>query len=175
MSETVNNATAEKVHSLIAPDDLAHIRAQIQDAYSESWNAERKKHIDPGTLCILAGHLSSHIYALEADLSTARREHTEVVAQRDDAEIRRRNAAEAYIAAANARDLLRARVEELEKALREELRALRAYTDHTHSEGMVCTRPACVAHRRITAVLALPPDPATSGGESPQPERGGGA
>jgi hypothetical protein len=83
MSETVNNAAAEKLHSLLAPSDLANIRAQIQDAYSESWVAGRKKHIDPGTLCILAGHLSSHIYALDEQLSTARREHAEVVAAID--------------------------------------------------------------------------------------------
>jgi hypothetical protein len=117
-------------------------------------------------------------------LSTARREHAEVVAERDEAREKIRGVSEAMlpfllelaskgktgILSTEAvpmlvadRDLLRARVEELEKALAwygEQARLCRLI----HSEGDA-GRNALAADGGARARVALPPDPATSGGE----------
>jgi hypothetical protein len=113
----------------------------------------------------------------EEALSTARREHAEVVAAKERAEERaedletdKRQLDEYSLKVTGElievradRDLLRARVEELEKALQTELNELMKRNEgRTHYPGCEKEHPMCAAIGRIRAAL-------------PQPERGGGA
>jgi hypothetical protein len=203
MSETVTNPAAEK------PDDALTVALK---EYGDACHALGKYETEGAGGTVGAFLLIQHAQKkLDAVYSTARREHAEVVAAKDTALADARNFQACWNAACHDisklesnRDLLRARVEELEKD-KGRLRSVLMYPRFGNTANLLIR--ACetlearlpkdggnhgcliVPHLQRAAdemkvVMALtapardtslPPDPATSGGESPQPERGGGA
>jgi hypothetical protein len=172
MSETVNNVAAEKP-----------CERTISFSGGQFWRDDHEMTTEE----VIEALMELEVALVQ--LSTARREHAEVVAERDDlAESLRMELAENItlfselglnteadfgydtsteavrkrIAALRSdRDLLRARVEELEKALKDAEGCLVCVAIADADE--VCEN----ALEIVQAALALPPDPATSGGEEP--------